>query len=455
MIHMSLFSGIGGFELAAEWMGWNNLVSCEINDFGRKVLDYYWPNGYHHNDIHTLTYDKINEELTRRYGADWRSDDIILTGGFPCQPYSAAGKRLGNEDDRHLWPQMCRIIREVRPTWVVGENVFGLVNWNDGMVFNEVQADLEVEGYEVQPYVLPAASVGAPHRRDRVWFVAYSKRPRTWGDNGAIGNEGRRASKDRSESIRQAHGEVGSSGFDATSKNGITPDTEGLRDRRNPEAMGETQTEPIGKDDGNELDGSSKIAPDTDRDAEATSNPYISTKGSSRLGKRPHKKGSKNHDVEGEWGSAAEQYPRFDHVSSDASDPNGPRLQTQGAEQQTTGPFQHGELGEWDASDTMHKGLQRGSKANEWQKSDDKRGRNGSIIRASGSNSNGKSRCNFQDFPTQPPVRSRNDGLSSELVGITVSKHRNESIKAYGNAIVPQVAHQIFKAIQQYKDQQP
>jgi DNA (cytosine-5)-methyltransferase 1 len=175
MIHFSLFSGIGGFDLASEWMGWKNYLSCEINEFGNKILEYYWADAYHHRDIHTLTYETIDIELSRRFGSDWRNDDIILTGGFPCQPYSMAGKRLGKEDERHLFPEMLRVIQEVQPKWIVGENVLGIVNWSGGLVFEEVQADLEAQGYEVQSYVLPAAGVGScPHRRDRVWFVAYS-----------------------------------------------------------------------------------------------------------------------------------------------------------------------------------------------------------------------------------------------------------------------------------------
>ena len=83
MLHISLFSGIGGFDLAAEWVGWTNIVSCEINDFGNKVLEHYWPNAYHHRDVKTLTLETINTELSKRYGSHWRNDDIILTGGFP------------------------------------------------------------------------------------------------------------------------------------------------------------------------------------------------------------------------------------------------------------------------------------------------------------------------------------------------------------------------------------
>jgi len=166
LVHGSLFSGIGGFDLAAEWMGWENAFHCEYEEFNKRVLKYYWPNSICYGDIKQTDF------------SIWRGRIDILTGGFPCQPYSTAGKRKGKEDERHLWPEMLRAIREIQPTWVVGENVFGLVNWNGGMVFDEVQADLEAEGYEVQPYILPAASVNAPHKRDRVWFVAYSNNSR-------------------------------------------------------------------------------------------------------------------------------------------------------------------------------------------------------------------------------------------------------------------------------------
>jgi DNA (cytosine-5)-methyltransferase 1 len=175
MIHIGLFEGIGGFSIAAKEMGWKTYATSEIGDFQRKVLQYHFPDAYHHTDIHSLTYDKLNDELINRFSKQWRSDDIVLTGGFPCQPYSLAGKRKGKDDSRHLWPEMLRVIREIQPTWVVGENVYGLVNWNEGLVFEEVCIDLENEGYQVQPYILPACSVGAPHRRDRVWFVAHRK----------------------------------------------------------------------------------------------------------------------------------------------------------------------------------------------------------------------------------------------------------------------------------------
>lgn len=162
MKHGSLFSGIGGFDLASEWMGWENLFHCEINEFGQKILKYYWPKAVSYGDI------------TKTDFTIWRGKIDILTGGFPCQPYSHAGKRKGKDDERHLWPEMLRSIREIKPIYIVGENVYGLINWNGGLVFDEVQNDLEAEGYQVQPILLPAASINAPHKRDRVWFVAHS-----------------------------------------------------------------------------------------------------------------------------------------------------------------------------------------------------------------------------------------------------------------------------------------
>lgn len=129
-----------------------------------KSITKNFPHAHRHNDIHTFD------------GTPYAGTVDIISGGFPCQPYSTAGKRLGKEDERHLWPEMLRVIQEARPRWVVGENVGGLISWSSGMVFEEVCADLEAIGYEVQPFVLPACAVDAPHRRDRVWFVAHATR---------------------------------------------------------------------------------------------------------------------------------------------------------------------------------------------------------------------------------------------------------------------------------------
>lgn len=166
MKHLGLFEGIGGFSLAARWAGWETVAWCEWNEFGQKVLRYHFPEAEGHGDITKTDFTKYANTID------------IITGGFPCQPYSAAGLRKGKEDERHLWPEMLRAIREVQPSWVVGENVSGIVNWNGGMVFNEVQADLENEGYEVFTYILPACAKDATHRRDRVWFIGHAKSKR-------------------------------------------------------------------------------------------------------------------------------------------------------------------------------------------------------------------------------------------------------------------------------------
>jgi len=157
-----LFNGISGFGLAAHWMGWTNYMHCEIDPFCNKVMNHHFPNSIQHEDIKKTDF------------TSYRGAIDLLTGGFPCQPYSTAGKRKGKNDDRHLWPEMLRAIREIQPTYIVGENVRGLTNWNDGVVFDEVQAEMETEGYEVTPFLLPACAVNAPHRRDRIWFIAHS-----------------------------------------------------------------------------------------------------------------------------------------------------------------------------------------------------------------------------------------------------------------------------------------
>ena len=162
MRHASFFNGIGGFMLAAEWMGWENVFSVEIDKWCNKVSKKNFPNVKQYEDI------KKTDFNIHKGAID------ILTGGFPCQPFSTAGKRTGTEDDRYLWPEMLRAIQEIQPRWVVGENVYGLVNWDGGLVFQQIETDLETEGYEIIPIILPACGVGAWHRRDRIWIIAYS-----------------------------------------------------------------------------------------------------------------------------------------------------------------------------------------------------------------------------------------------------------------------------------------
>jgi len=339
---ISLFSGIGGFELAAEWMGWTPIVSCEINPFGRQLLEHYWPNAYHHDDIYTLS----NETITAKLGHGWNDGNTILTGGFPCQPYSLAGKRLGKEDDRHLWPEMLRVIREIQPRWVVGENVFGIVNWDGGLVFHEVQTDLEAEGYEVQAYVLPAAAVNAPHKRDRVWFVAFN--PNNTRRGAGLGQ------------VSEADGEIPKRNESAESCN-----------------------------------ASSGAAADTD------------SQGRKERGQ-----------VRGRSDSAENETRVYDR---------------------TERPCKNGDAAN---ADNIMRSMGNNTEPN-------RRHRQKIRIESFGSPTS------WAKFPTVSPICDRNDGLSDRLAGITFSKWRNESIKAMGNAIVPQVALQIFKTIEAYEKSNP
>lgn len=164
--HASLFSGIGGFDLAAEWAGFDNLFNCEIDPWCRERLAYYWPNAKQYEDITTADF------------TIWRGRISILTGGFPCQPFSTSGNRGGAFDPRYMWPEMYRAVCEINPDWVIAENVSGLVNWSKGLVFERVCADLEAAGYEVWTFDIPACCVGAFHSRRRIWFVANALRER-------------------------------------------------------------------------------------------------------------------------------------------------------------------------------------------------------------------------------------------------------------------------------------
>lgn len=292
MTHASLFSGIGGFDLAAEWMGWENIFHCEWNPFGQRVLAHHFPNSKSYNDI-------TKTDFTIHAGTI-----DVLSGGFPCQPYSSAGKRLGKEDERHLFPEMLRTIKEVKPTWVVGENVLGIVNWGGGLVFQEVQTDLENQGYEVQAYILPACGKNAPHKRERTWFIAHSI--------SIGGNKINRFTNGESNVINKI-----------------------------------SETRNVTNTNSNGFQGSIQ------------------------------------------------------------------------------------------------------------QKCNDKQRGNKQVINASQHLYSYESRMEaegWENFPTQSALCGGDDGIPKELDNITFSKWKNESIKAYGNAIVPQVAYEIFKAIQSFED---
>ncbi len=309
--HASLFSGIGGFDLAAEWAGWTNMFNCEIDPFCRRVLAYHFPNAVQYEDIKTTDF------------TVWRGRIDVLTGGFPCQPFSVAGKRKGTDDDRYLWPEMLRAIREIRPRWVVGENVRGFVSWSEGMVLDTVFSDLEALGYEVQPFVLPACSVGAPHRRDRVWIVAHRA------DAGA-------------ESLRERE--------EQADRHPAAADTEFWRGTS---PLGVLDEKPIGEES------------------------------------------------------------VYDGKVRDASDTDGSGLQGGINKQQQVPQGIEGNTGRYSARCDKH---------------------------------------GWECFPTQSPVCGRDDGLPAELDGITFPKWRCQSIKAYGNAIVPQVFYQIAETITEYEN---
>lgn len=169
MRHLDLFSGIGGFALAAQWMGWQTVAFCEREKYARRVLEQHWPG--------VPIIDDITQWPSERIGCD------IITGGFPCQPFSSAGLKRGKQDDRFLWPAMLAVIERERPAWVVGENVAGIIH----MALDQVLFDLEAINYTARPLVIPACAVDAPHRRDRVWIVGHSNIARK--SNGAIHDE--------------------------------------------------------------------------------------------------------------------------------------------------------------------------------------------------------------------------------------------------------------------------
>lgn len=368
MTHASLFSGIGGFDLAAEWVGWENAFNCEINDFCNEVLKYHFPNTEHYDDIKTTDFTK------------WRGKVNVLSGGFPCQPFSVAGRRKGAEDDRYLWPQMLRAIREIKPDWIVGENVAGItsmvqpgeeiemgystslfgedsserVQERQRYVIETICQDFERSGYTVQPFIIPACAVGAPHRRDRIWFVAHrdgtglqtprpqqqatgiarscSQRPNAYGSDTGIENQCQRAIN--ADAVRTVTD---------SDNNGIPSKTEWERNT------------------GKEVDEQFKSIFNT-----------IIVADSKSIGR-----------YEGELydGKPAE------------------------SQQEICGEQQS---------------IRTDCPQNWWR-----------------------------DFPTQPPVCRRDDELPFDVDDLTVSfpKWRSESIKAYGNAIVPQVAYEIFRAI--------
>lgn len=392
MTHASLFSGIGGAEIAAEWMGWQNIFHCEINPFGRKVLEYWYPNSVSYEDI------------TKTDFTPWRGRIDVLTAGFPCQPFSLAGQRKGADDDRYLWPQVVRVIHETRPAWVVGENVAGILTMvqpgeevevgSGSALFDEnhlyrtkqqyvletVCQDLEREGYSVQPFVIQACAVGAPHRRDRVWIVAH--RADTGAETMQCGRE---------------------NGVHAA---GLASDTDINRQRgRKNQQVTVAGCQGASYDCTCSQDGT---ASDTDEHRHTPC----------REGGRIETEREERFALPGEREVWSQRSDRFPGLSRDATYTQRIRRYESELYDGKSEKTQQEECGEQQFVGTD-------CPQSKWR-----------------------------NFPTQPPVCNGDDGLSLGLAGITFPKWRAEAIKALGNAWVPQVAYEIFRAIQQTEDEE-
>jgi DNA (cytosine-5)-methyltransferase 1 len=349
MRHGSLFSGIGGFDLAAEWMGWENVFHCEWMEFPRKVLDYHFPDADSHIDICKTDFKKYANKID------------ILTGGFPCQPFSLAGKRKGTDDERYLWGEMLRAIQEIKPKYVIAENVFGITNIDGGLVFQQVCLDLENEGYEVQPFVVPACAKNAPHRRDRCWFIALRERCKF--------------------------------GFESCTNKGYMCGQ--CEDGENYECWDATNTKCEGLEGHNrEREGCSINRSDKGL--------FIGTE-----------------------------------TEFNATNTNGNGCdQCNGNNEVNTSQGGFNALNDLDTI-TMHTNctMREGQHIGQKREGEFNRSNSGNGIN------------NFQNFPTQSPICGGDDGIPCQLDGITFPKWRAESIKGYGNAIVPQIAYQLFQII--------
>lgn len=402
MNHASLFSGIGGAEVAASMMGWQNLFHCEIQEFPRKVLDYWFPNSESYEDITKTDFTK------------WHGKVDVLTGGFPCQPFfSLAGRRKGADDNRYLWPQMLRAIRQIHPTWVVGENVNGIKTMVEScqvtqmgrtdylfeenhlyreesrFTLDKICADLEAEGYSVQPIVIPACAIGAPHRRDRVWIVAHTQcdghSPQGHGNQRARAKKSKEG-QDRPQPRSRKHGSGTTSSY-----------AHGTRQRRR-----KNKQEPF---------------------TECSRTPNLGTRRQKRLAS--HSLQHRSHEV---------------HQDHQSQFPDGARTNSLGGQRSSSHSYRNGGKALQASKGLERTGCKRDVQPKERSTSPEWTDRL-SRLQQSG---------RWRNFPTQSPVCRRNDGIPFDVDSLTISfpKWRQESIKAYGNAWVPQVAYEIFRAIE-------
>lgn len=424
MTHASLFSGIGGAEIAAEWAGFVNLFHCEIQEFPRKVLEYWHPNSQSYEDI------------TKTDFTPWRGKIDILTGGFPCQPFSTAGKRKGAEDDRYLWPEMLRAIREIQPSWVVGENVAGILTMvqpgsesemgGETSLFGEdneiwerrqqyvvetVCQDLEREGYSVQPFVIPACAVGAPHRRDRVWFIA------------------RRVAADLPDTGVEAMQQGWQEGVHA-----IGAPAHPYRDRF---GKRKDEQEPVG-----EREGTSHYSPCGENGTSSYAHGF-------RLQERSERGRAQDEAQTGTRADGGTERPCREPAAANSECCGRRKIYDKVQPGQPDGQGIDGIGPKRDAANSDGKRLS----AELFPGCDDKKGRqaeDGHAEQSSDHDGEPLPADWWRDFPTEPPVRSRDDGLSPGVADLAIpwTKWRTESIKALGNAIVPQVLYEIFRAIE-------
>lgn len=423
-VHASLFSGFGAADLAATWMGWDNAFWCEIDDFPRTVLSYWFPKSKGYGNIKETDF------------TPWRGKIDVLTGGFPCQPFSVAGQRKGQDDDRYLWPEMLRAIREIRPTWVLGENVGGILSMvqpgseitvesqtslfeeadketilDQDSVVGTVCCDLEQEGYSVQPIVIPACAVGAPHRRDRIFFIANRS------DAGAEGLQ--REGKDgvyRSEitSNTNSH-DAGRSGHE---KAGCTKGKDEATNRQWERVRSQFErtcaersiADPDGERCDNRGDHRQERSVYHNEERNAQEDQSERTKRKCRAGKD---------------GTVAtySQRVRCGQILHDLQSRQSNGISLDGVGGKRYAPYAYSKQLE----NTLRTWNRISESANLYSKRD------------------------WQNFPTQSPVCRGNDGLPFDVVRLTVSltAWRTGSVKGYGNAIVPQVMYEIFKAIEE------
>ena len=446
MTHASVFSGIGGPEVAATMLGWDNLFHCEINPFGRKVLDYWYPNSKSYEDITTTDF------------TEWRGRVDVLTGGFPCQPFSYAGRRRGAEDDRYLWPSMYRAIDEIQPTWVVAENVAGILTMveqgevskvagtatlfdafddlrgryelRETFTLQRICTDLESHGYAVQPVLVPACAVGAPHRRDRVFIVA--RRIASDSDNRADRRTAREdEGKGREERIQERH-EVRK----PDEPNQVRREGEGL-DIADPGSCGQSASE---------LE-SERAGQTIQQQGGEQSFDGIGRPSATRLA--PHPDSHRGSEVD-------------EHMESELAD--GAKPVSNGRQRNVADTIRL-ETERRDAADTENDGS-RGETRSAGESSERPHGQSDEQYpvgccfwhvgpddpRFAENGIAGQER--WANFPSVSPVHRGNDGLPFDVDRLTLSfgKWRTEALKAYGNAIVPQVMYEIFRAIEQVEN---